>query len=234
MPRPKTRRELILENEDMVDSLVRPFEGRGVDTEDLRQEGFLALCIAANRATKGCHSDRFRSYARFWVRSAIARAVSCAGVVRIPAAERRLVGRCMRAAEKLIAAGDPNPSVDQMAIAAGVDVRAARVAFAFPRQVDLDPDKIATEEAKQSDDLSDAIEDALQRMTKSHRDVTCLLFGLRGIRAYTRKETATSLGLQEPVVSRYKEQALEFLEDVLTGKGFGLQHIREALNSRVA
>ena len=86
--------ELVQCNLKLVVSIARQYIGRGLDFADLIQEGNLGLMRAA-RGFDATFGTKFSTYATWWIRQAIARAISNkASLVRLPvhaANEERLV-----------------------------------------------------------------------------------------------------------------------------------------------
>lgn len=78
-----TREELILHNTRLVASRVSRFEGRGVDAEDLEQEGMVGLIKAAEKFDPSS-GTRFSTLATMWIDGEMRRAVQKAQQVRLP------------------------------------------------------------------------------------------------------------------------------------------------------
>ena len=78
-----TREELIIHNTRLVASRVSRFEGRGVDSDDLEQEGMVGLIKAASRFDPE-NGTRFSTLATMWIDGEMRRAVQKAQQVRLP------------------------------------------------------------------------------------------------------------------------------------------------------
>ena len=78
-----TREELILHNTRLVASRVSRFEGRGVASDDLEQEGMVGLIKAASRFDPE-NGTRFSTLATMWIDGEMRRAVQKAQQVRLP------------------------------------------------------------------------------------------------------------------------------------------------------
>ncbi len=118
---------LVVHNQRLVHSLVRPHLEQGLDYDDLLQHGFLGLLRAARKfdATKGF---KFSTYATWWIRQAITRAIADEGaLIRIPVhmheqmrkvarAERNLAGqgRSATAADVAVACDMTLPKVEEI------------------------------------------------------------------------------------------------------------------------
>src|SRR5215216_1437939 len=106
--------ELVQCNLRLVISIARGYTGRGLEFTDLIQEGNLGLMRAA-RGFDATFGTKFSTYATWWIRQAIARAISNkASLVRIPvhaADEERLVNG---ARDRLRAVIGREPSVEEL------------------------------------------------------------------------------------------------------------------------
>lgn len=78
-----SRDELILHNTRLVASRVKRFEGRGVDSEDLEQEGMIGLIKAADKFDPE-GGTRFSTLATMWIDGEMRRTVQKAQQVRLP------------------------------------------------------------------------------------------------------------------------------------------------------
>ncbi|MFQ5408379.1 MAG: RNA polymerase sigma factor RpoD/SigA [Anaerolineales bacterium] len=78
------RDELVLRNQGLVGKVARRYFDTGLTFEDLMQEGQVGLIKAANRYDPG-RGTRFSTYAVWWIRQAIGRAVANTGrMIRLP------------------------------------------------------------------------------------------------------------------------------------------------------
>ncbi len=99
--------QLILANRRLVFRIVREYKTTGISREDLVQEGSVGLIRAAQNFDPATHGIRFSSYAGFWIRAFIQRAISNDGsVVRLPEHTRLLRERYLRALRELKMPGE--------------------------------------------------------------------------------------------------------------------------------
>ena len=82
------RTALIFANGNLVYSIANKYQGRGVDIDDLVQEGTIGLIRAVDKFDYR-RGLRFSTMATPWIRGAIKDAVARAEIVRIPARARR-------------------------------------------------------------------------------------------------------------------------------------------------
>ncbi|MFJ6071684.1 sigma-70 family RNA polymerase sigma factor [Streptomyces sp. NPDC093065] len=103
---------LVVHNQRLVHSLVRPHLEQGLDYDDLLQHGFLGLLRAARKfdATKGF---KFSTYATWWIRQAITRAIADEGaLIRIPVHMHEQMRKVARAERNLAGEGRPATAAD--------------------------------------------------------------------------------------------------------------------------
>ncbi|GAA2257366.1 hypothetical protein GCM10010415_18490 [Streptomyces atrovirens] len=96
---------LVVHNQRLVHSLVRPYLEQGLDYEDLLQHGFLGLLRAARKfdPTMG---NKFSTYATWWIRQSITRAIADEGaLIRIPVHMHEQMRKVARAERALAAEG---------------------------------------------------------------------------------------------------------------------------------
>ncbi|MFI8307223.1 sigma-70 family RNA polymerase sigma factor [Streptomyces sp. NPDC085927] len=103
---------LVLHNQRLVHSLVRPHLEQGLDYDDLLQHGFLGLLRAARKfdPTKGF---KFSTYATWWIRQSITRAIADEGaLIRIPVHMHEQMRKVARAERTLLSEGRPAATAD--------------------------------------------------------------------------------------------------------------------------
>ncbi|MFI5569371.1 sigma-70 family RNA polymerase sigma factor [Streptomyces sp. NPDC051740] len=96
---------LVVHNQRLVHSLARPYQDQGLDYEDLLQHGFLGLLRAARKfdPTMG---NKFSTYATWWIRQSITRAIADEGaLIRVPVHMHEQMRKVARAERALAAEG---------------------------------------------------------------------------------------------------------------------------------
>ncbi|WP_405524812.1 sigma-70 family RNA polymerase sigma factor [Streptomyces canus] len=110
---------LVLHNQRLVWKLALGYQGRGLDVEDLVQHGTIGVMRAVRRfdATKGF---KFSTYATWWIKQAITRAIADEGtLIRLPAYVHEKVSKVAVAERKLLNEGRPR-TVDNVAYVSGL------------------------------------------------------------------------------------------------------------------
>lgn len=225
----KAREWLVKANSRLVVSVARNYLGRGVPFADLIQEGNLGLMRAIERFDPE-RGYRFSTYAIWWIRQAISRAVAYQGrVIRLPAHVVEKVSRLNRASRRLTKELGREP--DEEELAEEMDMSQEKVAdlsrvAAEPVSLDIpvgeeETSTLAefiedeatlppTEEASQSL-LEEQLEEALASLTPREAEVIRLRFGLDGGRGYTLEEVGQKIGLTRERARQIQAEALRRL-----------------------
>jgi RNA polymerase sigma factor (sigma-70 family) len=199
-----------------------------LDAPDLVQEGYLGLLDAARRFEPG-RGLRFSTYARWWVRARMTRAIDNTGrLVRLPGnAVEQL--RNLRKAELLGAS-----TADELASWAGIDtdrleaLRASGPAVSLDQRIDEDGrslgEELADETAVDASESSE-LREAAQRLREAMRDVLderehhvlSQRYGLQGDQDVSLSEIARRMDLSRERVRQIERRALRGLAERMGG-----------------
>ena len=115
------RDEFITANIPLVVHIARRYVGRGMELEDLIQEGTFGLITAVERFN--CHRGcRFSTYANYWIQQAIGRAIETqARLIRLPANIIAQVAGIVRAINTLARELNRNPNLEEIAERTGFE-----------------------------------------------------------------------------------------------------------------
>jgi RNA polymerase primary sigma factor len=224
------KERLVNSNLRLVISNARKYDGFDLSLLDLIQEGILGLIRAAEKFDyrKGF---KFSTYATFWIREAIQRAIANrARTIRIPVHIGQLERKIGRAQRELIAKLGRDPTDEEVAAAADLDVadvhqarEVARVVTSLDRPVGeeedttlgallANPDR-GPEEEFEIGLREDALRMALNRLPDSEREVVKLRYGIDLEQPTALRETGRRLGMSSDAVRKLERKALAELAE---------------------
>jgi len=219
------KERLVNSNLRLVISNARSYEGLDLSLLDLIQEGMLGLIRAAEKFDwrKGY---KFSTYATFWIRESIQRAIANrARPIRVPVHIGQRERRIGRARAALAAKLGREPTDEETAAAADLEVREvratrdiARVVTSLDRPVGeeeettlgalLASDASAPHEEVEIAARDDALRRALDRLPEVERNVVMLRYGIDGDEPTPLREAGRRLGISSDAVRKLERKAL--------------------------
>ncbi len=224
----EAKERLVNSNLRLVISNARKYQGHDMPLLDLIQEGILGLIRAAEKFDwrKGY---KFSTYATFWIRQALQRALdNRSRTIRIPVHLGQRERRIARAQRELAARLGREPTDEEIAEAAELkvqDVRdareTARVVTSLDRPVGEEEETpfgalLASDERGPEEEVDislrgDALRRALARLPEPEREVVKLRYGIDGDDPTPLGETGRLLGMSQDAVRRLERKALSEL-----------------------
>ena len=233
--REAARAELIRANLRFAFSIAKQYQHRGIALEDLVSEANAGLVRAADKYDPDVGVN-FISYAVWWIRQALSSAVTKHGhAVRVPLGRASDVSRIARAQHALRDKLGREPSDDEVAHIASLDVGLVRSIRALSQPTQSfdepvagrrgDPSRLTLADVlavEQSDDanvaptLEDesrraALERAMDVLSPRERQVLVMYFGLGGDEPMTLKQIGQAFGVSRERVRQLRERALSRL-----------------------
>jgi RNA polymerase primary sigma factor len=223
------REHLITANSRLVISVAKKYMGRGVPFLDLIQEGNIGL-IRATKKFDYRRGHKFSTYATWWIRQAVTRAIADQGrTIRVPVHMGDQINKLLRVQHQLTQKLGREPSVEELANALEVPpkkvenmIQVARRPLSLETPTDDEEDSvlgdfIEDDEAAPPDDtatynlLKEHLAEVLNSLPPREVRILQLRYGLLDGQAYTLEEVGRKMGVTRERVRQIEAQALSRL-----------------------
>jgi RNA polymerase nonessential primary-like sigma factor len=230
------RQRLIESNLRLVVNISRRYINRGLQLLDLIEEGNLGLIHAVNKFDPE-RGFRFSTYATWWIRQSIERAImNQSRTVRLPIHIIKEINTCLRAARRIRQEKEEDASVQDIATYLQRDVSEVQQLMALHERVtlraspadkngsgpvdllrakrDMDPSQCA-----QKSRVNDIVDHWVWELSDKQREVVERRFGLHGHRCATLEQIGKEIGVTRERVRQIQLDALKNLREMMETNG---------------
>ena len=225
----QAQEHLVQANSRLVISVAKKYTGRGVPFLDLIQEGNIGL-IRAARKFEYQRGHKFSTYATWWIRQAVSRAVADQGrTIRVPVHMGDQINRLRRVSLRLTQELGRDPTMDELARALQTTADKVNTLLEISRRpISLEAPTDEDEETEIGDFVEDTrtpapsdvtdqemlrihLADALDRLPDREAHILQLRYGLLDGEMHTLEEVGKAIGVTRERVRQLEAQALNRL-----------------------